>query len=130
MNRKGGAAFLYSPLSGRESGHNKNQKTQSNTRRQTAMNSKIAKAALAAAALAGLIAGASAHAQSYGGAPECGYGHSYNPITQSCVSNRDSRRDYSRQSYTRRFQQTRHTAHRTPGVRVARKAPDANGIQR
>src|SRR6516164_9559424 len=81
------------------------------------MNSKIVKAVLTAAALAGLIASSSAQAQGGGGAPECGFGHSWDPNTQSCVSNRDYRPDYSRRSYTGRFQPTRHAAHRTHTVR-------------
>jgi hypothetical protein len=129
MNGKEGTAFLYCPLTGREGGRNKNQKTQSNIRRHSAMNSKIAKAALAAAALGGLIAASSAHAQSYGGAPECGYGNSWNPVTQSCVSNRDARPDYGRRSYTRRFQHLRRSAHRTHPVRVARNAANNNGVR-
>jgi hypothetical protein len=93
------------------------------------MNSKIFTATLTAAALAGLIAGSPAQAQSYGGAPECGFGHSWDPNTQSCVSNRGYRTDYSRRSYTRRVQHTRHAAHRTPAVRLAHKGDRVHSIR-
>jgi hypothetical protein len=122
MNGKEGSAFLSTALKGCVSGLDLN----SNSRRQTAMNSKIVKAALIAAALAGLIPSSSAQAQSYGGAPECGFGHSYNPISQSCVSNRDARLDYGRRSYAGRV---RHRLHATHRVRVVRNGARVNGAR-
>jgi hypothetical protein len=93
------------------------------------MNSQIVKTALAAAAFAGFILSSSAQAQSYGGAPECGFGHSFNPVTQSCVSNRGPSSNHRGRAYIRRFKHTRHSAHRGQPVRVAGEAARANRTQ-